>query len=353
MMPFRQILVRVPNWVGDAVMAIPAIESVRLAFPEARIAVLARPRVAAIYGPPLVDEVIDCTVAPDWKDWRSRWRLASELRSRRFDAAILLPNAFDVALVAWLAAIPVRIGYAVKHRGWLLTDAVRPPRLGEIPEHQRFHYLELLRRAGILQTLPDCPDIRLHDVARRRDAGRRRLAGDWIGVAPGSANGHAKRWLPDRFAAAASSAAAMLGAAVAVFGSPEDRALCGEVTTLVRDRGIMATDFGGTTDLDTFIELLAACTACLTNDSGTMHVAAALGVPTVAVFGPTSEAATGPVGRHTAIVREPVSCSPCLLHECPIDHGCMKAVAAARVAAEIVRQACRAERVPTDDLHRE
>ena len=352
-MPFRHILIRAPNWLGDAVMAMPAVESIRKAHPTARIAVLARPRLAAIYGPPLVDEVIRCTVDPDWKKWGSRWRLATQLRSRRFDAAILLPNSFDSALVARLAGIPTRIGYAVKRRGWLLTDPVPAPSPGAIPSHQRYYYLEMLRRAGILQTLPECSEVHLHDAARRREAGRRRLPGVWIGVAPGSANGQAKRWLPDRFAAAAASAAATLGAAIAIFGSPEDRGVCEQVTTLIGERGVEARNFGGATDLDAFLELVAACTACLTNDSGSMHVAAALGVPTVAVFGPTAPEATGPVGRYASIVREAVSCSPCLLHECPIDHGCMQSVTADRVAAEIVRLASLARQSAGDDRNRE
>jgi heptosyltransferase-2 len=337
MTPHPRILLRATNWVGDAVMSLPAVEQIRLAFPQAHLAVLARPWVAGLYRQPVVDEVILYTAATDWKDLLGRWRLAAALRARRFDMAILLPNAFDAALLAWMAGIPVRIGYAVQRRGPLLTAPVTVPAAGEIPRHQSYYYLELLRRASLLQALPEPPLIRFHDLRGLRRAGERRLPGVWIGVAPGSANGHAKRWLPDRFAAAAAAAATAAGAKVAVFGSPDDRVLCDRVADMVRGRGVDTINFAGITGIGDVLELTAACAAFIANDSGSMHMADALGVPTVAVFGPTDPEATGPGGPLSAVVREPVDCGPCLLHECPLDHRCMEAVQAGRVAAEVTR----------------
>lgn len=339
-----KILVRAPNWVGDAIMSMPAVERIRSAHPRAHLAVLARPWVAGLYRRPLVDETIPFDVAPDRKDLRGRWRIARSLRGRRFDVAILFQHAFDAALVAWLAGIPVRIGYDVKRRGMLLTQPIPLPRAGEIAAHQSFSYLELLRRAGLITTLPDRARFEFPDLPALRDAGMRRLPGVWIGVAPGSANGHAKRWLPDRFAEAAATAATAATARVAVFGSPDDRALCGSVAARIRDRGVEAVDFAGDTSIDDLLALVAACSAFLANDSGSMHVAEAVGVPTVAVFGPTDPAATGPVGPTSVVVREPVDCSPCLLHECPLDHRCMRAVGAERVAAEVIGAIQPAER---------
>jgi heptosyltransferase-2 len=153
-----------------------------------------------------------------------------------------------------------------------------------------------------------------------------------IGISPGAAYGSAKRWLPERFAEAAAS----LDGAVALFGSADERALCEEIADMLRKRGKSVYNFAGETKLSEFIELAAACEAYLTNDSGGMHIASALGVPTVAVFGATDHIATGPTGPLARIVREPVDCSPCLLRECPIDHRCMT-----RVPAEIVAQAAR------------
>ena len=335
--PHHRILIRATNWVGDVVMSMPAVEHIRRTFPQSHLAVLARPWVAGLYRHPLVDEVIPYTVSTRRRDLLGRWRLATALRARRFDMAILLQNAFDAALIAWLAGIPVRIGYAVKRRGLLLTDPVAVPTSTEIPRHQSYYYLELLRRAGMLDALPAHPGIRFHGLDGLRSAGAQRLPGVWIGVAPGSANGHAKRWLPDRFAAAAAIAANAVGAKVAVFGSPDDREPCERVADMVRERGLDAVNFAGDNGIGEFLELAAACVAFIANDSGAMHVVDALGVPAVAVFGPTDPEATGPTGPLSAVVREPVDCGPCLLHECPLDHRCMEAVQAGRVASEVLR----------------
>ena len=150
-----------------------------------------------------------------------------------------------------------------------------------------------------------------------------------IGVSPGAAFGSAKRWLPERFAEAADRVAAELGASVAIFGSKDERELCAAVASMLR---APAKNFAGETSLADFIDMAAACRVYLTNDSGAMHIASALGVPTVAVFGATDDVATGPTGPLSRVVREPVECSPCLKRECPIDHRCMTRVDAARVA---------------------
>jgi heptosyltransferase-2 len=312
---FSNILIRATNWVGDAVMCLPALGEIRHRYPSARIAILAKPWVADLYArEKFVDEVIL---------YRSeaRWKMIRELRARRFDCAILLQNAFEAALIAWLSGIPNRIGYNRDGRGLLLTRAVPPPRRGEIPRHERFYYLELLRRAGIIEALPENDAIRLTTPP----AGRKGI----IGVSPGAAYGGAKRWLPDRFAEAALRLARERGASVALFGSQAERALCEEVAALLNGHPVV--NYAGQTSLAQFIELAASCELFLTNDSGAMHIASALGVPTVAVFGATDDEATGPTGPLARIVREPVECSPCLLRECPIDHRCMTRVTASRV----------------------
>jgi heptosyltransferase-2 len=332
---FRRILVRATNWVGDAVMSLPALQALRERFPGSHIAVLARPWVADIYArESFANEVILYTAPRGWKDFAAKWTIAQDLRARRFDAAILLPNAFEAAALARLAGIPKRIGYARDGRGFLLTTAVAVPQQGEIPRHERFYYLELLRRAGIIKDLPESAQIRLGGSAAARQAGLERFKilgfSHVTGVSPGAAFGTAKRWLPERFA----DAVAQLGNSAALFGSKDERALCESIAVHLRRRGIPVHNFAGETTLCEYIELAAACDVYLTNDSGGMHIASALNVPTIAVFGATDHVGTGPTGDLARVVREPVECSPCLLRECPIDHRCMKAVTAERVVRE-------------------
>ena len=195
-------------------------------------------------------------------------------------------------------------------------------------------YLELLRRAGILETLPECEAIRLEGAGKAREEGVARFArlgmeGPVIGVSPGAAYGSAKRWLPERFAETANRLAHELDASVAIFGAQAESEVCKEVAA-----GIEAPvrNFAGQTSLAEFIELAAACRVYLTNDSGPMHIASALGVPTVAVFGSTNHFTTGPTGPLARVVRQAVECSPCLKRECPIDHRCMTRVETAQVA---------------------
>ncbi len=333
-----RILIRATNWLGDCVMSMAAVKHVRLSLPRAHLAVLARAEVADLYRQPWIDEVILWTPTRDWKDLRGQWRMAAELRPRCFDAAILLQNAFDAALVAWLARIPIRVGYAVKRRRLLLTHAIPWPAEGMVPRHQSAHYLHLLARSGITPREPSNEHVAL-TVPENPGSGSLPGHGPWIGIAPGSSNGSAKRWLPERFAEASAAAAAAVGARVLIFGSRGDMSVCAEVAAALRSHGTDAIDLSGTTGIRDLMAHVAACDAVLANDSGSMHLADALGVPTVAVFGPTCERSTGPTGPLSVVVRQPVECSPCLLHECPIDHRCMRGVESARVATELIRVA--------------
>ncbi|MGH9592642.1 MAG: lipopolysaccharide heptosyltransferase II [Bryobacteraceae bacterium] len=330
-MVYRNILVRATNWIGDAVMSLPALRALREQSPGAHIAILAKPWVADLYRrEPFCDELIPYTA----RTLAEKWDTAKLLKPHNFDCAILLQNAFEAAALAYLARIPERIGYARDGRGSLLTRAIPVPGRNQIPRHERFYYLELLRRASILDRLPEDGTIKLDGATAARASGLERFRslglGDVVvGVSPGAAYGTAKRWLPERFAETANRLARETGAAVAVFGSKDERELCASVTAAIT---APARNFAGETALTEFIELAAACRAYLTNDSGAMHIASALGVPTVAVFGATDHTATGPTGAWSRVVREAVECSPCLKRECPIDHRCMTRVDAARVA---------------------
>ena len=331
-----KVLVRATNWLGDAVMSLPAIRAIRQVFPHAHLAVLARPSVAGLYARETsIDRVIPY---PALKGLRARREFAAGLRAERFDGAILLPNSFDAALIVWLAGIPERIGYRRDGRGMLLTGAIEVPEPGDIPRHERFYYLELLRRAGLIERFPECGTIRLDGITEARQAGAAHLGalgvdGPTIGISPGAAYGNAKRWLPERFAESGHQLAGALGASVLVFGAAAERPLCETVVEALRRAGTEAKNLAGETSLPEFIDLAAACRLFLTNDSGAMHVASALGVPTVAVFGATDDTTTGPTGEGARVVREHAECSPCLLRQCPIDHRCMTRVTAAGVVA--------------------
>ncbi|MGD0617794.1 MAG: lipopolysaccharide heptosyltransferase II [Bryobacteraceae bacterium] len=336
------ILIRATNWIGDAVMSLPALRAIRTRYPEARVSVLARPWVLDLYARErFADEIVPYSC----RNLREKFKLAISLRGR-FDRAILLQNAFEAAALAFVAGIPERIGYARDGRSVLLTRAVPVPKAGEIPRQQRFYYLELLRRAGIIDYLPAAGEpIRLEGAENAREEGRALLSESGlqspvVGVSPGAAYGGAKRWLPERFAEAAVSIARSTGSHVAVFGSTAERQICGDVRSAISARGILAHNFAGETTLARFISLAAACNLFLTNDSGAMHIASALGVPTVAVFGATDDTTTGPTGPLARVVRHTVECSPCLLRECPIDHRCMTGVSSdqvARTALELLK----------------
>lgn len=309
-------------------MSLPALRALRGRYPQAHIAILAKPWVGDLYGrEPFCDELIPYSP----KTLAEKWATGRGLASRGFDMAILLQNAFEAAAIAYAARIPERIGYARDGRGFLLTKAIAVP---EKKEHERFYYLELLYRAGIIERVPESDAIRLDGAADARVAGLQRFRelgmGDVIvGVSPGAAYGSAKRWLPERFAEAASHVARPLGGTVAIFGSAAERDVCEQVASGVT---VPVHNFAGETTLGEYIELAAACRVYLTNDSGPMHIASALGLPTVAVFGATDHVTTGPTGPRARVVRENVECSPCLKRECPIDHRCMTRVSAERVA---------------------
>lgn len=321
-----KVLVRATNWLGDAVMSLPAVRAIREIFPHAHLAMVARPSVAELYTR---ETSVDRVIRYDARTVAAKRAFAAGLRAERFDCAILLQNAFEAAWMAWTARIPERIGYSRDGRRLLLTRAIGVPEPGEIPRHERFYYLELLRRAGLMEHFPPSTAIRLDAIPAAREAGSRRLAelgiaGPVIGISPGAAYGTAKRWLPERFA----ETARKLSGAVLVFGSASERELCAQIASQTAGRNL-----AGETSLMEFIDLASVCRLFLTNDSGAMHVASALGVPTVAVFGATDDTTTGPTGGSARVVRAHAECSPCLLRECPIDHRCMTRVTSDAVAA--------------------
>lgn len=331
-----KILVRATNWVGDAVMALPALEAIRRREPRAHIAVLARPWVAELYRDQgFADQLIVFDHAGHHAGFAGIERLARELRREKFDVAILLQNAFQAAWIAWRAGIRRRIGYARDRRSWLLSHAVPLPQPGEIPSPEPYYYLELLRRAGWLEQLPmlNAVAMRVGDEARKHAENRllaagARAGGRRIAIAPGAAFGAARCWPVERFAALADRAAAELNADVVLVGSAADRETAERIAKAMRGKPILLT---GQTTIGELPATLRVCHAFVGHDSGAMHVAAAVGVPVIGIFGPTNPEATAPLSDRLTVVREPVSCSPCYLRTCPVDHRCMQRIEVERV----------------------
>ena len=321
-------------------MSVPALQQLRVHHPNASISILARPWVAGLYSrESFCDELIPYEAPRGWSGLDLKWEVAKLLRGRKFDCAVLFQNAFESAALSKVAGIPQRVGYDRDARGWLLTHPIPVPGPGETPTHQRFYYLELLKRAGLIPDYSQESCILLASANSAAKAGREHLKtaglhGSVVGVSPGAAYGGAKRWLPDRFAESAIIIARKQNASVAVFGSEAEQPVCAHVHELVIAAGVPAINFAGTTPLARFVEIVAACDLLLTNDSGPMHIASALGVATVAIFGATDDFATGPTGSHSRVVRYPVECSPCLLRECPIDHRCMTRVTVEAVSEQ-------------------
>ena len=332
-----KLLIRATNWVGDAIMALPALRLVRERFPEAHIAILALPYVAKIYDRQgIADELMVYDRKGEHSGLRGRSRLAAALRAKKFDTALLLQNAFDAAWIAWRGGIPERIGYDRDARGLLLTQAIPVPKRGEIPAHEKYYYLELLRRAGWLDKLPEIPEIslRVADEDSQRAEGKLRSLGVRAGalriaVAAGASYGSAKCWPPERFAEALNQMRRERDADVILFGTPAEAVVAAAIAGAL---GQPALDLTGKTLIGELPALLKCCSVFLGNDSGAMHVAAAVGLPVVAVFGPTDPDGTAPVTRRCTVVQQKPYCSPCFLRRCPTDHRCMTAVSSRRVS---------------------
>jgi heptosyltransferase-2 len=342
-----KILVRATNWVGDAIMALPALRAVRKKFADAHIAIVARPYVADIYrGQSICDELIAYDPRGAEKGFGGREALASRLRAGKFDAALLLQNAFDAAWLAWRAGIPERIGYARDGRGILLTKSIAAPKAGEIPAHEQFYYLELVRRAGWVERVEGESEISLSVSREAEEAAEQRLIAAGVKSRPGSGStlrvaigagasyGSAKCWLPERFAEVANRLRAESDAEIILFGTAGETAVSNAIVAHMKRQPI---DLTGKTAIAELPALLSRCQLFIGNDSGAMHVASAVGLPVVAIFGPTDPFGTAPVTPKCTIVQEKPYCSPCFLRRCPTDHRCMT-----RVSSESVTAAARA-----------
>lgn len=330
----RHVLVRGTNWIGDVIMTLPAMHSIRKTFPHAHIAVLAKPWVEDVFHCcPDVDEVIVYRSPGEHEGFAGIWKLTRELKVRRFDCAVLLQNAIEAAIIARLAGIPVRAGYNSDARGWLLTHSVQ--RTKEIRRvHQSFYYLEMLKSLGFTDVKKD---ERLHfgeglkkPVPRLLDRFGLDQSRILIGMAPGAAYGPAKRWPDERFAAVAGRLIETYDARIVLFGSGADRTITDRIQAVA---GPKAVNIAGETGLKEAMALIAHCGLFISNDSGLMHVAGALDIPTIAIFGSTNPITTSPPGERCVIIRKPLPCSPCLKKKCAADFKCMTSIEASEVYA--------------------
>jgi heptosyltransferase-2 len=334
--PPRRLVVLAPNWLGDAVMALPAIDDLHRAWPETTIVVAARKAVAPLYSMvPAVREVVVLEGGGGLAAVRRAPANARLLTAGEFDAALLLPNSFLAAWLVWRAGLRDRWGIARDLRGSLLTRALPRPRAYG---HQIEYYQSIVAALGVAIG-NRFARITVPETAR---AAARALLGEsgvaegrrFVVFAPGSAYGRAKQWLPARFAELAEMLA-MEGTSAILVGAGKDRAACQEVAGMAS-----VVDLSGRTDLPTLAGVMSYADHVVVNDSGAMHLAAAVGVPLTAIFGPTNEQKTSPLRAHAeapaaAIVTTAVWCRPCMLRECPIDHRCMSGISAARVRATI------------------
>ncbi len=340
----RRIVIRVPNWIGDAVMATPAMSAIRSAYPEAEIALIANPVVAELLsGHPCCDRVIVLDKKREHGGLRGIFRFSALLRKERFDGAFLLQNAVEAAIIARAAGIPIRVGYRTDGRGFLLTHGLSPSVSKGL--HHTQYYLRMVRHFGIGEgewrpTLT-CTDRELA-FADELLAGR-----NWAVINPGAAYGSAKRWYPERFAVVANLIFREFNLNPLLIGSP------GEAEIGVRIEKCVETDvlnLIGKTSVREMMAVIARSSLMITNDSGPMHVAAALQVPVVALFGPTDPAATSPASTRSRVVRKPVECSPCLKRGCPTDHRCMETIEPHDVVME-ARALLRSDReTPAENL---
>jgi heptosyltransferase-2 len=304
------------------------LAAVREGFPDARIVLLARPLVAELFRHhPDVDEVMVYELPGRHEGALGRLRLGGELRRRGFDGALLLQNAFDAALIAFLGRIPERAGYPTDGRRILLTLPV-PLTPGIFERHEVEYYLCLLDGLGIPRPVPAV--LKLAVTEKEREAMAERLASlgidrgaPIVAINPGATYGSAKRWYPERFAAVADSLAEEWGARVVVVGSAAEAPLAGEIEAAAR-RGVA--NMAGKTTVREMMAFLSLSSFIVANDSGPMHIGAALGVPLVAIFGPTDWRRTSPWTDRARVVRVDVDCSPCRLRTCDRAHECMLGV---------------------------
>jgi heptosyltransferase-2 len=330
-----RLVLRAPNWLGDAVLAIPAMSAIRAAYAGSHLVVAAPASVAAIFRevtPVSPDAVLELPAGKP--------AAVAALAAGRFDACVLFPNSFRTAWQSRRAGIPGRWGFGDAARRWLLTRSVQKPR-GNEKAHQSEYYRLLVRGLDIPCESGTAPALAPSGASRERAdelLARHRLRPHerFVALMPGAAYGEAKQWPAARIAELAARLISHHDVRCVILGAAHDRAASRAIESWLREHAraeaSRVLDLVGETSLGSLVGVLSNAELCISNDSGGMHVAAALGRPVVAIFGPTDERQTRPLGDQDVII-EPVFCRPCMLRDCPIDHRCMKRITVDRVFA--------------------
>ena len=334
----ERVVVRGVNWVGDAVMTIPALRELRRILPQAHITLATRSWAEGLFADAdFLDDLLIYDRRP--RDLRAVARQTREWQKRRFNLALLLQNAFEAALIASVARVPVRLGYATDGRRMLLTHALPLPGWRD-ERHEVFYYLNLVSELERLlygqSTVEERePEFALNISESRKAQAREFLLGEGVrpaaplvALCPGSTNSRAKRWPAERYAALADRFASEAGANIILIGAPDEMEVSREVAKGMQHRPIMLT---GSTSLAQAVAVLSLADVLITNDTGPAHISAALNRPTLVIFGPTDPRTTRPFPSVAEIVRHPPECAPCMLRDCPIDHRCMTAISADEV----------------------
>jgi heptosyltransferase II len=339
----KKILVRGTNWLGDAVMTIPALHRLRESFPHAYIILLAPPRAADVFsGFAALDEII--TYQRKEQGARAFLTALPRLRRERFELAILFQNAFEAALLAFLGGAKIRIGYDTQGRGTLLTHKLNHS-AAHRNRHQTNDYLDLVAEAEracwggeVIATRDDLPLLQANMAQKRAAEGVLQRCGlktgaqKLVALNVGATNSRAKCWPEDRFAALADRIVRELNARVVLIGAGSERENAERVMAQMNHKQA-AKNLAGETNIAELIGLLARCDLIVTNDTGPAHVAAALSRPTLTLFGPTNEFETAPLGLQAAMLRaEGIECARCMHRDCPIDHRCMTRLSVDAVA---------------------
>jgi len=321
------VLVRAPNWVGDAIMSLPVLAGLKRLFPLAGITVLAVPRVAPVFvSQPGVVEIIR------YPSGRGKWQVLWEMRGR-FEVSLALPNSMESALGLWLVGVPSRVGYNTDGRGLFLKEAVfGRSHLDGL--HTVFYLLGLLKALGGVATFtPPTLCLEPEEVAGAAQFLQEiDLPGEgpWVGLSPGAAYGPAKRWPPERFAALGRALQQEFGARLVLLGGTDERPVADLVKEYLQEPVV---DLVGRTTLRQALGILSQLRLLVTNDSGLMHAAAALSVPLVALFGSTDPVATGPFSAQATVIRHPWPCSPCFKRTCEVGYACLSAITVDEVLA--------------------
>jgi heptosyltransferase II len=326
----KRVVVRGTNWVGDSVMTVPALRALRRVLPEAHITLAIRPGARGIFSEA---DFIDDVLVYDRKGPLSVFPQIREWKRRKFDLAVLFQNAFEAALIPFLAGVPLRLGYATESRHALLTHPLALPDW-RASRHEVFYYLYVITAleqmlfgtSSICEADPDASiqisETRKAEATDLLHAHGVRDGGLVVAICPGSINSRAKRWPAEAYAALADR---LIDAnrQVLLIGSKDEADVSQDVTSRMRNRPIVLT---GKTSLDQITAVLSAVDLIVTNDTGPAHIGAALGRPTIVIFGPTNPLTTRPFSPVAEIMRHPPDCAPCMLRDCPIDHRCMTAI---------------------------